>query len=94
MSNDNYVTFQNRCDVLVCGSTSYAIDVAISAASSGRRTVLAMERTNPFIESIGSLRAYVGDGADLSTSPIVSEILAAADYTSQSNSRTYFNPHQ
>lgn len=94
MNRLSCVTFQKKCDVLVCGSTLYAIDAAITAAEKGRRTVLAMERTNPLIESICSLRAYVQEITDLSLSPILADILSMEQYTNRANGRIYFNPHQ
>ncbi|MBT3194447.1 MAG: FAD-dependent oxidoreductase [Verrucomicrobia bacterium] len=94
MHSSQSVTFQASCDVLVCGSTLYAIDAAIEAASKGRRTVLAMERTNPLIESICSLRAHVAETADLSASPALADIMSMEPQTYRANGRLYFNPHR
>ena len=88
-----HITFQKSCDALVCGSTLYALDLAITSARAGRRVVLAMERTNPFIESIGALRPHVDASADVSRSGMLTEMLAE-NSISESEGRLYFNPHQ
>ena len=86
------MTFQNPCGLLICGSSLFAIDAALSAAAGGRRVVLAMERTNPFIECIPGLRSHVSSELDFSVSPIMKEIIALHS-TGEENNRIYFNPH-
>jgi len=94
MTHFSSCTLQKQCDILISGSTLFAIDTAIEAAAQGKHVVLAAERTNPFIECIGSLRAYVPTTVDRSLSPTLDAILSMQDNTVQLNNRLYFNPHQ
>lgn len=94
MSKEINITYQKPCAVLICGSTLYAIDLAIKAASEGKKTVLAIERTNPFIESICSLRPYIDESAKTNLSLTLSNILSMSKYVENKNQKLYFNPHQ
>ena len=46
------VSFLEDTDVLICGSTLFACQLAVDSAKRGKRTTLVMERVNPFFEGI------------------------------------------
>ena len=91
-SNTISITFLERADVLICGSTLLACDLALRAARAGKRTVLAMERTNPFYEGISCLRSWI-DQADAAAVPALLQNVIAGKGTAQAkDGRVYFNP--
>lgn len=53
------ITFMDTCDVLVCGSTLFACNMALEAAGAGHHTTLAMERLHPFYEGVCILNPWV-----------------------------------
>ena len=62
------ITFWDPVDVLICGSTLFACQLAIQSAKTGGRTALVMDRVNPFYEGIACLRSWV-DAADVANVP-------------------------
>ena len=50
------ITFLEQTEVLICGSTLFACQLAIDSAKRGKKTVLVMDRVNPFFEGIACLR--------------------------------------
>jgi len=87
------ITFLEEAEVLICGSTLFACDLALRAARAGKRTVLAMERTNPFYEGISCLRSWVDEEAGVSEfTPLLGEVLSNEETSTRANGRAYFNP--
>ena len=82
------IIFRDPTEVLICGSTLFACDLALQSARAGKKTILVMDRVNPFFEGIACLRSWVDAGA-------VPEILrgvAGSKVTSEEiGGRTYFN---
>lgn len=64
------VAFWDPVDVLICGSTLFACQLAVDAARAGLRTALVMDRVNPFFEGITCLRSWV-EAPQLSALPEV-----------------------
>ena len=52
------LVFHEATEVLICGSTLFAIELALQTAKAGKRTVLAMERVNPLFEHIACLQSW------------------------------------
>jgi hypothetical protein len=50
--------FHAPTEVLICGSTLFACDLAIRSARAGKRTTLVMDRVNPFFEGVACLRSW------------------------------------
>jgi|GEM_PF-4847078 len=85
------ITFMEPVDVLICGSTLFACQVAIDSARDGQRTALVMDRVNPFYEGIACLRSWV-DAADAAGVPAVIRGVVSNPATSETKGqKTYFN---
>ena len=85
------MTFWESVDVLICGSTLFACQLAIQSARAGQRTALVMERVNPFYEGIACLRSWV-DAAEVSRVPEVIRGLVDNPATCEvKEGRAYFN---
>jgi hypothetical protein len=85
------ITFGEPVDVLICGSTLFACQLAIDAARAGQRTALVMDRVNPFYEGIACLRAWV-DVADVTAVPEVIRGVVTNPATSETKGgKIYFN---
>lgn len=52
-----HVTMWDPVEVLICGSTLFACQLAVDSARAGLRTALMMERVNPFLEGVSCLRS-------------------------------------
>jgi hypothetical protein len=88
------ITFLERTEVLICGSTLFACELALEAARAGKHTVLVMERTNPFYEGIVCLRSWL-DTTEPDQIPQLLRPVAKNTKTSISKyGRTYFNPNR
>lgn len=86
------IPFHEPTDVLICGSTLFACDLAIRVAATGRRTTLVMERVNPFFEGITCLRSWVDDAAAAEVPAMLAGLLANEAITERRGGRIYFNP--
>ena len=86
------ITFLEEAEVLICGSTLFACNLAVEAARAGKRTVLAMERTNPFYEGIPCLRSWLDEGDASETTPLLGAVLTDRGTSVRANGRVYFNP--
>jgi hypothetical protein len=85
------ITFMEPVDVLICGSTLFACQLAIDSARAGQRTALVMDRVNPFYEGIACLRSWV-DAADAAGVPEVIRGVVSNPATSETKGgKTYFN---
>lgn len=85
------ITFGEPVDVLICGSTLFACQLAIDAARAGQRTALVMDRVNPFYEGIACLRSWV-DVADGAALPEVIRGVVTNPATSETKGgKIYFN---
>lgn len=86
--------YSDPVDLLVCGSTLPAILLAADGARRGLKVVHAMERTNPYPETIGSLRSWfetsVLDEAGL-PEPLQGLLLKNSNWEIVGE-RLYFNP--
>jgi FAD dependent oxidoreductase len=82
------MVFHEPTDVLICGSTLFACNLALRSAKAGQKTVLAMERVNPFFEGITCLRSWVdaGDIPDL-----IRSVATQATTSEVKGGRAYFN---
>jgi hypothetical protein len=52
------IVFHEPAEVLICGSTLFACQLAIRSAKAGRRTVLVFDRVNPYFEGITCLHSW------------------------------------
>lgn len=86
------IPFHESTDVLICGSTLFACDLAIRTASTGRRTMLVMDRVNPFFEGIACLRSWVDAAAADQLPAPLAEALSNETITERREGRIYFNP--
>jgi hypothetical protein len=85
------ITFFEPVDVLICGSTLFACQLALDATRSGLRTLLVMDRVNPFLEGVACLRSWV-DAADRARVPeLIRGVIDNATTTETKEGRTYFN---
>ena len=83
------ITFRDQADVLICGSTLFACQLALESARAGKKTVLVMDRVNPFFEGISCLRSWVDTA---STVPeIIRGVVGSAATSEAIGGRTYFN---
>jgi hypothetical protein len=85
------ITFGEPVEVLICGSTLFACQLAIDSARAGNRTALVMDRVNPFYEGIACLRSWIDAGvADV---PEVIRGVTSNPATKETKGgKTYFNP--
>jgi hypothetical protein len=85
------IAFWEPVDVLICGSTLFACQLALDAARGGLRTALMMERVNPLFEGVACLRAWV-DAAEVADAPeAIRSVLRHAATSETLGGRTYFN---
>jgi hypothetical protein len=85
------ITFWDPVDVLICGSTLFACQLAVDCARAGRRTMLVMDRVNPFYEGVACLRSWV-DTAMLGNAPELMESVLGTPATREAKEgKTYFN---
>lgn len=86
------IIFWDPADVLICGSTLFACDLALQSARAGQRTVLVMDRVNPFFEGIACLRSWVPAADVPRTPPLLRSVLENPVTCETTNGRAYFNP--
>jgi hypothetical protein len=86
------IPFHEPTDVLICGSTLFACDLAMRVAATGRRTTLVMERVNPLFEGITCLRSWVDEAAAAEVPAFLAGMLANDAITERRAGRIYFNP--
>ena len=84
------VSFLEGTDVLICGSTLFACQLAMDAAKKGLRTTIVMDRVNPFFEGISCLRPWL-DSADAGVFPAVVRNVLTGVTAEEKGSRVYFN---
>ncbi len=84
------IRFLEPAEVLICGSTLFACQLALDSALSGRRTVLVMDRVNPFFEGIACLRSWLETSDEGAFPAVVRGVLAEATAEAK-DGRTYFN---
>lgn len=85
------IPFHEPTDVLICGSTLFACDLAIRVAATGRRTTLVMERVNPLFEGIACLRSWVDEAAAAEVPAFLAGVLSNDVVTDRRAGRIYFN---
>lgn len=83
-------TFMEPAEVLICGSTLFACQLALDAAKRGKKTVLVMDRVNPFFEGITCLRPWL-DPADVAMFPSVVKGVLAPETSETKEGKVYFN---
>jgi len=85
------IAFREPVDLLICGSTLFACQLALDATRGGLRTLLVMDRVNPFLEGVACLRAWI-DTADAEPVPeLLRTTLGNPAVCEAKGSRTYFN---
>jgi hypothetical protein len=84
------VSFLEDTEVLICGSTLFACQLAMDSAKRGKRTTLVMERVNPFFEGISCLRPWV-DAAEVGDFPEVVRNVLSGVSAETKGGRVYFN---
>ena len=85
------ITFGEPVDVLICGSTLFACQLAIDSARAGQRTLLVIDRVNPFYEGIACLRPWV-EAADAGGVPeLVRGVVSNPATSDTKDGKTYFN---
>ncbi len=84
------ISFLEGTDVLICGSTLFACQLAMDAARKGLRTTIVMDRVNPFFEGISCLRPWL-DSADAGVFPAVVRNVLLGATAEEKGSRVYFN---
>ena len=84
------IRFLEPAEALICGSTLFACQLALDSALSGKRTVLVMDRVNPFFEGIACLRAWIETSDEGAFPSVVRGVLAEATSEAK-DGRTYFN---
>jgi len=80
--------FQAATEVLICGSTLFACDLALQSARAGKRTTLVMEGTNPYFEGIACLRSWVEPDR---IPDLVRAVATSPDTSERKGDRLYFN---
>jgi NADPH-dependent 2,4-dienoyl-CoA reductase/sulfur reductase-like enzyme len=83
-------SLHKHADVLICGSTLFACQLALDAAAKGFRTVLVMDRVNPFLEGIACLRPWLAE-ADAPAFPAVVRGVLDPATSENKDGRIYFN---
>lgn len=84
------IAIQQHVDVLICGSTLFACQLALDLAARGRNTVLVMDRVNPFLEGISCLRPWLNE-ADAPIFPSVVRGVLGPLTSEAKDGRIYFN---
>lgn len=85
------ITMWDPVEVLICGSTLFACQLAVDSARAGLRTALMMERVNPFLEGVSCLRPWV-EAAQIAALPEILLNVTRNPATSEAaGERTYFN---
>lgn len=91
MSVKTEITFQDRAEVLICGSTLFACQLALESAQAGWTTALAMERLHPFHEAVNCLNPWVPCDRTESCFELIQTTLRDRGGTFRRNGRLYFN---
>jgi glycine/D-amino acid oxidase-like deaminating enzyme len=84
------ITFLEPAEVLICGSTLFACQLALDAAKRGKKTVLVMDRVNPFFEGIACLRPWLAPSDEPMFPPVVRGVLTP-ETSETKEGRIYFN---
>jgi hypothetical protein len=84
------IPFTEPTEVLICGSTLFACQLALDSAARGWKTTLMIERVNPFFEGISCLRPWI-DTADSEHFPAVVRGVLGPATSEEKAGRTYFN---
>ncbi|MSU51260.1 MAG: FAD-dependent oxidoreductase, partial [Opitutus sp.] len=85
------VTFFEPVDVLICGSTLFACQLAIDSARAGQRTALVMDRVNPFFEGIACLRSWVEASGTAGIPGVLRGVVSNPATSETKEGKTYFN---
>lgn len=85
------ITFDEPVDVVICGSTLFACQLAIDAARAGQRTALVMERVNPFYEGIACLRSWMEAGQAASVPEAIRGVVSNDATSETKEGKIYFN---
>lgn len=85
------ISFLEPAEVLICGSTLFACDMALQSARAGKQTTLVMEKVNPFFEGISCLRSWIDADAVHHARPLLSNLLDNPLTISEKAGRIYFN---
>lgn len=86
------LTFWEPTDLLICGSTLFACQLAVDAARAGHRTTLVMDRVNPFFEGIACLRSWFEAGTAAHAPAIIKSVLTDPVTSETLDGKVYFNP--
>ena len=91
-SNDGTINipFFEPTEVLICGSSLFACQLALDSARRGKKTTLVMDRVNPFSEGISCLRSWIAESDSNEFPSVVRGVLAPETSLLQS-SKLYFN---
>lgn len=84
------IAFLEDTDVLICGSTLFACQLAMDSAKQGRRTTLVIDRVNPFFEGISCLRPWV-EVSEVGDFPEVVRNVLSGITAEEKGGRVYFN---
>ncbi len=84
------VALHKHSDVLICGSTLFACQLAMEIAAKGLKAVLVMDRVNPFLEGIACLRPWISE-EDANAFPTVVRGVLDPTTCETKNGRIYFN---
>ncbi|NBV87761.1 MAG: FAD-dependent oxidoreductase, partial [Verrucomicrobia bacterium] len=84
------ITFLEPAEVLICGSTLFACQLALESARRGQRTTLVMDRVNPFFEGIACLRSWIPTDEAARFPEVVRAVLTPPT-AEEKNGRLYFN---
>jgi hypothetical protein len=88
------ITFLERTEVLICGSTLFACELALEAARAGKHTALVMERTNPFYEGIVCLRSWLDTTGPDQIPQLLKSVIQNTETSISKYGRIYFNPNR
>lgn len=88
------ITFLERAEVLICGSTLFACELALETTRAGRHTALVMERTNPFYEGIVCLRSWLDTTDTGQIPPLLKPVIENTETSLSKHGRIYFNPNR
>ena len=85
------IAFREPVDLLICGSTLFACQLALDATRRGLRTLLVMERVNPYLEGVACLRSWVEPAEAADALELLRPTLGNAAVCESKGGRIYFN---
>ncbi len=85
------ISLLEPAEILICGSTLFACDLAIRAARSGKRTVLMLDRVNPFEEGVTCLRTWLEMSDPAGVPALLANVTHAEALAVPKEGRLYYN---